>query len=176
MKITSSFALVVSAMVLVLGSLSLVTNSLEDYPAPALYILFLALTGLAVSIRLSRKGIKPAIIILAGLALVSAIILKLLPVYIQGFNINGLIHRSMISALLLIGIGVPSACCALYYFLGATPRASDISRYPLLAFPVVLILAAFAIIVFKIIIAGAPQLNWSLLITAYKNQSWYTEV
>jgi phosphate transport system permease protein len=176
MKITSSFALIISTMVLVLGSLSLVTNSLEAYPAPAFYMLFLALTGLAVSIRLSRKGIKPSIIILAGLALVSAIILKLLPVYIQGFNINGLIHRSIISALLLIGIGVPSACYALYYFLGATPRARDISRYPLLAFPVVLILAAFAIIVFKIIIAGAPQLNWSLLITAYKNQSWYTEV
>ena len=128
MKITSSFALLVSTIVLVLGSLSLATNSLEAYPAPAFYILFLALTGLAVSKRLSRKRIKPSIIILAGLALISAIVLKLLPVYIQGFSINGLIHRSIISALLLIGIGVPSACYALYYFLGATPRASDISR------------------------------------------------
>ena len=177
MKITSCFALVISSLVLVLGSLSLATNSLEAYPTPAFYMLFLALTGLAVSIYVCPENeIKPSIIILAGLALISAIILKLLPVYIQGFNINGLIHRSIISALLLIGIGVPSSCYALYYFLGATPRAGDISRYPLLAFPVVLILAAFAIVVFKIIIAGAPQLNWSLLVTAYKNQSWYVEV
>ena len=135
MKITSFLALVVSGLALILGCLSLALNSLEAYPVPVLGALFLTLTALFIAIRLSRKETKLSIIIFAILALASAIILRVLPVYLHGLNINGVIHRSIISALLLIGIGVPATCYSLFYLLGATPRAYDISRYPLLAIP-----------------------------------------
>ena len=176
MKITSFLALIVSVLALILGCLSLAVNSLEAYPVSILGVLFLTLTALFISIRLSRKETKPSIIIFAILALVSAIILRVLPEYLHGLNINGLVHRSIISALLLLGIGVPALCYSLFYLLGATPRAHDISRYPLLVFPVILVTSAYAMIVFKIIATGAPQLNWSLLSTPFKYQTWEMEV
>jgi ABC-type phosphate transport system permease subunit len=154
----------------------LATSSLEAYPVPVLGILFLTFAALFVYIRYSRKETKVAIVAIAMLALASAIILKVLPEYLHGFNINGLIHRSVISALLLIGLGIPATCYSLFYFLGATPRARDFSRYPLLVLPIILIAAAFIFIIYKIIAGGAPLLSWSLIITPFKDQSWYKEV
>src|SRR5208283_694351 len=176
MKRISIVALLVSGAALILGCLSLGTNSLEAYPTPVLGILFLTFAALFVYIRFSRKETKLAIIAIAMLALASAIILKVLPEYLHGFNINGLIHRSVISALLLIGLGIPAACYSLFYFLGATPRARDFSRYPLLLLPIILIAAAFILIIYKIVAGGAPLLNWSLITTPFKDQSWYKEV
>jgi len=43
-------------------------------------------------------------------------------------------------------------------------------------FPIILVIAAFVLIIFKIIVTGAPQLNWSLLSTPFKYQTWETEV
>jgi ABC-type phosphate transport system permease subunit len=176
MKITSFLALVISSLALILGGLSLAVNYLEAFPVPVLCALFLALTALFIAVQRSRKETKLSIIVFAILGLASAIILRELPVYLHGLNINGIIHRSVISALVLIGIGVPSTCYSLFYLLGATPRAKDISRYPLLAFPIVLVTLAYLMIMFKIIAAGAFQLNWSLLITPFKNETWPAEV
>lgn len=176
MKKIAIVALLVSGAALILGCLSLGTNSLEAYPVPVLGILFLTFAALFVYIRYSRKETKVAIVAIAMLALASAIILKVLPEYLHGFNINGLIHRSVISALLLIGLGIPATCYSLFYFLGATPRARDFSRYPLLVLPIILIAAAFIFIIYKIIAGGAPLLSWSLIITPFKDQSWYKEV
>jgi len=176
MKKIAIVALLVSGAALILGCLSLGTNSLEAYPVPVLGILFLTFAALFVYIRYSRKETKVAIVAIAMLALASAIILKVLPEYLHGFNINGLIYRSVISALLLIGLGIPATCYSLFYFLGATPRARDFSRYPLLVLPIILIAAAFIFIIYKIIAGGAPLLSWSLIITPFKDQSWYKEV
>lgn len=176
MKITSFLALVVSSLALILGGLSLALNYLEAYPVPVLCALFLALAALFIAVQRSRKETKLSIIVFAILGLASAIILRALPVYLHGLNINGVVHRSVISALLLIGIGVPSTCYSLFYLLGATPQAKDVSRYALLAFPIVLVTLAYLMIIFKIIAAGAFQLNWSLLITPFKNETWPAEV
>ena len=159
MKKIAIVALLVSGAALILGCLSLGTNSLEAYPVPVLGILFLTFAALFVYIRYSRKETKVAIVAIAMLALASAIILKVLPEYLHGFNINGLIYRSVISALLLIGLGIPATCYSLFYFLGATPRARDFSRYPLLVLPIILIAAAFIFIIYKIIAGGAPLLS-----------------
>jgi ABC-type phosphate transport system permease subunit len=176
MKITAILALIVSVLALILGWLSLAVTSLEAYPVPLLGALFLTLVVLFISICISHKETKPSIIIFAILALVSAIILRALPEYLHGLNINGVIHRSIISALLLIGIGVPATCYSLFYLLGATPRAYEISRYPLLVFPIILVASAYTIIIFKIIATGAPQVSWSLIITPFKSESWPVEV
>jgi phosphate transport system permease protein len=176
MKTAAVVALIVSVLAIILGSLSLAANSLEAYPAPILLALFLTLSALFISARLSHKEAKRSIIILAMLALASAIILKILPEYLYGLNINGVIHRSIISALVLMALGVPGFCYALFYLLGATPRAHDISRYPLLAFPIILIITAYGLIIFRIIADGAPQLSWSLISTPFKYQIWTREV
>lgn len=176
MKIISFLALVVSGLAVILGYLSLVTNSLGAYPVPILGALFLVFMALAISLRHSHKKIRLAIIAVAILALASAIIARVLPEYLYGLNINGLIHRSVILALLLIGLGIPATGYSLFYFLGATPHAHDISRYPLLAIPIILIATAYIAIIFKIVAAGAPPLSWSLLTTPFKDQSWYKEV
>ena len=176
MKVTSFLGLVISGLAMIFGCLSLATNSLEAYPVPILCALFLALTALFIDIKLSRKETKLSIIFVAALTLISAVILRILPLYLHGFNFNGVIHRSIISAILLIGLGVPAMCFSLLYLLGATPKAYDISRYPLLVLPICIVLAVYAMIIFKIIAAGVPRLNWALLVTPFKYQIWDVEV
>jgi ABC-type phosphate transport system permease subunit len=119
---------------------------------------------------------KRSIIVFVILSLISAVILKLSPEYIHGLSINGLIHRSFFSAIFLLVISVPAICYSLFYFLGATPRSYDISRYPLFVVPVVIVLAAYGFILFRLTADGAPLLNWSLITHSFQDQSWQVEV
>ena len=105
---------------------------------------------------------------LFGFSVISAILLWALPEYLYGFEINGIIHRSLISALLLLAIALPSTCCSLYYLLGATPRAHDLSRYPLIILPVFLTMAAYSFLIYYLIKEGAPNLNWEIISTPYQ--------
>jgi phosphate transport system permease protein len=170
--IAAVFTLLISSSALVLGFLSLAMNSWEKYPVPLLLVLAFALFILYFSSRFSHTDSKWGIAGLAAIAFISAIILRILPEYLQGLNLNAIIHRSLISALLLLSIGLPGMCYALYYLLGAKPRAFDISRYPLFLFPILLILSAYILIIFHIIADGWSGLNWSLLTTPFKYQSW----
>ena len=176
MKLIAFFCLIISSLALILGCLSLAMTSLDSYPVPLLFLLAIVLFSLFFATRLFHKESKGAIIIFAVLALVSAIIINSLPEYLQGLNINGIVHRSIISAILLLITSVPAICFSLYYILGATPRAYDLSRYPIILFPIILILSAYLLIIIRVIANGAPQLSWSILITPFKNQSWSSEV
>ena len=176
MKIAAIPVLIIAIAVLILGCLSLAMNSLEAYPALILLALFLALTFLYVVARLQHKEPKKAIIVVAVISLASAIILRVLPEYLHGLNFYGVIHRSIISAILLIALGVPATCYSLFYLLGATPRAYDLSRYPLLIFPILLVLSAYVLIIVHVVTNGAPQLSWSMLVTPFKYQIFDKEV
>ena len=176
MKIAAIVTLIVSFFALGLGCLSLAKNTFEAYPVPVLLTLSVVLLMLYFSARVFHLEAKRSIIIFAILALASAIILRVLPEYLHGFSINGLIHRSVISALFLLTLSVPAVCYSLFYLLGATPGAYDISRYPLFLVPIGLVLTAYGLILFRIIANGAPLLNWSLIVHPFQDQSWQSEI
>jgi ABC-type phosphate transport system permease subunit len=107
---------------------------------------------------------------LAVIALASAVIISALPGYWQGFNINGIINRSLVSGLLLLAVAVPGTCYALFYLVGVSPKSFDISRYPVLIFFAILGIIAYVLIIGYIVKNGTADLHWSLFTRPFQSQ------
>ncbi|MGP8079384.1 MAG: ABC transporter permease subunit [Dehalococcoidales bacterium] len=176
MKTISIVTLVISALAFILGCFSLASNSLGNYPVFFLAILGIMLGVLYFRARFSNNVSKWGIVVFAILGIVSAVILKSLPEYIQTLNIHGVIQRSVFSAFFLLVVSIPGLSYSIFYLLGATPRANDLSRYPFILFPIILIFTAYLVIIIRIVSGGVPLLNWSILSLPFKSESWYSEV
>jgi phosphate transport system permease protein len=175
-KLIWTFGLVVSGLGILLGIFSLSLNSLEAFPVPLLGFLAFYLLLLFFYCRYTKKLWERKFIILFGISAILALGLHFIPLYWYGLQISGIIHRSFFSAIFLLAVATPSFCYILYYFLGATPKANDISHYPILVLPILIILAAYLIILGRLLILGIPNLNWHIIMTPYLWQSWTTEV
>jgi phosphate transport system permease protein len=176
MQIIAGFIAVISAITMITGCLTLAVNSIEVYAIPLLFTLFLLLTILFFVIRYWHQKTSFAVLFFAFISLASVITIMFLPQYLQWSNINGIIHRSLISGVLELVVAVPAACYSTYYFFGATPRADDISKYPIIVFCTVFALSAYAFIICQIIFNAIPYLNWSLFTTPFSSQYRIIEV
>jgi phosphate transport system permease protein len=172
MKILSSIICGISFVSLVLGCLSLSLNSLEAYPTILLFVLSLSFFSLFIMVRQKTKKNKWIILAFCIAAAVFAIVHMILPEYLWGFELNAIVHRSFISALMLISLALPAMIYSLFYFLGATPKAQDISRYPLIVFPVLLILFVYGLLIFQVFMNGSQHFNWTILTNAFKGHNW----
>jgi len=105
------------------------------------------------------RRLDPLLIGLLGLCLVGSAVLGGVPSYFAAFGLKAIIHHSAVSPPILLALGVPSVCVAIYHFLGRTPRAEDASRYPLVVVPVMLALAAYAVVGLNLIGTGVQQLS-----------------
>ncbi|MCL0061035.1 ABC transporter permease subunit [Dehalococcoidia bacterium] len=173
-RIVPALTLALAAPGLLLGCLSLSLNCLEAYPVPLLGLLSCSLLGLLLYARRLDGRWDPKLIILFAFAVISTVLLASLPEHLYGFQINAIVHRSLVSAILLLAIALPATCFSLYYLLGATPRAHDLSRYPLIVLPVLLILIAYALLIFHLIKEGAPNLNWEIISVPWIGSDWTT--
>jgi ABC-type phosphate transport system permease subunit len=176
LKIGSLFTLVASALALALGVTSLSLNSLDNFPVPVLAGVSILLLVLFYLARQGHKQIKRSMILFVILGLIVSVVIYFLPVYIQGLQINGIIHRSFFSALGLLVISIPACSYSLYYYLGATPRADDVSKYPFIIFPAALILAGFVWMIYLISSDGFTHINWKIIATPYAWQVWTEQV
>jgi phosphate transport system permease protein len=165
-----------SGIGIILGVFSLSLNSLDSFPVPLLGFLSFYLLVLFFYCRYSKKIWEWKFIILFVLSAILSFLLSIIPEYSYGFQISGIIHRSIFAATFLLAIATPSFCYILYHFLGATPKADDISRYPIIILPIILVLTAYLIIVGRLLFLGIPNLNWHIITTPYLWQSWTTEV
>ncbi len=165
--------LTISIAAILVGGLSLALNSLEPYTPPLLLVLAVSQLLLALYIhRLTgRWDWRPVLLALVAVA-GAAVLDFLLPYYFYGLELDAMFHRSFVSAILLICVGLPSTCSSLYYALGATPSAQDWSRYPLVGLPVLMALAVFGILVVRMVAEGAPGLGWDMLSTPYQHIVW----
>ena len=168
--------MVISAFALVMGCLSLSLNSLEAYPTVLLFLLSLSFFSLFILVRQTTKNNNWVMLFFCILAAIFAVLHMALPEYLYGFNLNAIIHRSFISALLLIAIATPAICYSLFYFFGATPKALDISRYPLLILPALLILIVYTLLLAQVVTKGVSSFSWKILITAFKSHNWVETV
>ena len=166
-----------TSLVLAFACLSFSLNSIDGYRLAAAAVLAASLLAVIAHARYEdHVWDRGAIVLLAGTAL-AAIILMRLPEYAYGHSVNGVVHRSLLTAIILLAVSLPSTCVALYYVLGATPTARDRSLYPLLALPVAAALGAYALILVRLVQKGAPaslggstDLSWHVLTTAYSSR------
>ena len=163
-------ALVGSAVGLVVAWLSLSLNSLDAYRLLVVGLLALSLALLAAHARYEDGSWdREALVLFAAAVLVGAILARI-PEYTYGHSINGVIHRSLFTAILILAVSLPSVCAAIYYVLGATPTARDVSRYPLIALPILLSLLVYGAILLELVQKGAPNLTWHAVSHAYSSQ------
>jgi phosphate transport system permease protein len=174
-RVAGGIATFNSAVSAIMGGAMLAVNSTEVYAVQLLTLVALSSAALAVVVRSRLKAIEFPLLALALAAVASAVIISFLPDYMRGLGFRGIMHRSLISGLLLLIIAVPSACYAMYYCLGATPRAFDKSRYPLLITIATATVAGFGLVAFYIVKNGAIQLDWSIISTQFVSQSRIVE-
>jgi phosphate transport system permease protein len=170
MRWAAVLALVVSALCLSAGTAALAFNSADALRLVMSGGTFLAFGAFVVTTRRETGAWHRDMLGIAAAALLVTLIFLVVPEYTYGHELNGIIHRSLLSSLLMIGLGLPATSTAAYYAMGGGPTAWDRSRYPLLLFPIALILAAYGAIIIRLIIEGAPDLSWDLLTTSYKQR------
>jgi phosphate transport system permease protein len=176
MKIINGFCLLLSIGMLLTGILSLSLNTLDAYATVFFFLLGLSLIVLFLAVRLNNRRNKWTILIFAVFSLVSGGIHLILPAYLFGFHINGIIHSSFISALLLLAVSIPTFYFCLMLFLNNAPRAQDLSYMVLIALPALLVLVVYGLIVFRICSDGVPALNWEIISRPFMDIQWKTMV
>jgi ABC-type phosphate transport system permease subunit len=172
-KICLLIAAAIAGLSVLLGFLTLFSNSFDRYSVPMLILMGISL--LAVFFYIRHMGIRNRqLAILSVLSLISAYIISILPQYVFGMELNGIIHRTFISAVILIALSIPSFGNLIFHLRGSTPKALELSKYPLILFPVVLILTAYALLIYNIFSLGIENLNWEMLKTPFIWQNWQT--
>jgi ABC-type phosphate transport system permease subunit len=150
-----------------MGVASLGLTSLEALSLPLFGLLGLSLAALVAHIRLDQeRWDRGAILLLSGV-IAGATVWSLTPEYIYGHEINGIVHRSLLTSIIMLALGLPALSQSLYLVLGATPTAQDRARYPYLLLPIAGALTLYAAILARLITDGAPGLGLDLITREY---------
>lgn len=168
-------ALLVFGLFTLAGCLSLSLNSLEKYSQLLFGLFSGVLLFLFVYLRIKQNTWDKKIAILFGISILYSVLLFFIPEYLWEAQMDGITHRSLLTGIVLVGIGVPAFCSALYYLLGATPSAKQASRYPIIILPVLMILLIYGIMVAYLFIKGIPHLDWGIL-TSFLRYEGVTKV
>jgi ABC-type phosphate transport system permease subunit len=163
-------ALLASASGVLAGAASLSLNSLDPYRLAILGSMAATLFLLAAHVRYEDGVWSGEIGVLIGCCAVGAALLAVIPEWTYGYYINGIVHRSIFTALLLLFVGSWSTSTALYYVLGGTPTARDRSRFLFVALPITFTFLAYGLVLFRVVEKGAPDLSWHILTHAYNAQ------
>lgn len=156
----------------VMGSLLLVNNGLDKLAIPLLACVCVSLQLLFMDIYRQKKIWDLKVGLLSLLALIFLLGFYFMPEYVTGWQINGVIHRSFFGVFFLIGTGIPTMMEAIFYAKGASPKAEDLSRYPLVLFPVMLAIAVYLALIFNLLANGLPNLKWDVISHSYYNYNY----
>ena len=174
-RLPAGLAFLASGLTLLLGCLSLSTNALERLPLPMIGCLVFWLTVLLLDRRWTTGAIEPSLLCLIGLCLIVATMIGGLPEYLGGGDLSGIVHRSIVSAIALTALGLVGGGTTLYFLLGATPRAEDLSRYPLIVLPSAAALAVYGFLLFRLVGQGLPQVDLEMIARPYLNIAYPTQ-
>jgi ABC-type phosphate transport system permease subunit len=168
-RIISILLLITSVVIVVVGFLSISLLTLEDYPVPLLAIFSFLM--LVCFIDIYRQNGKWDFRLLAlGVSSFAALMaLRSLPILWTGWQINAFIDHSVFSAIFLLLLGTFGMMVSLYYALGATPAAEDISYYPLILLPVFFILFVYVFLLGKMWEKGIANFDLKWILAPYLN-------
>jgi phosphate transport system permease protein len=160
-----------STLTMILGGVSLSTNSLDGLPLPVLGLLALSLILFLLRWYRQEREVNLAILAMLGASVVAASVLGGLPEYFSIPGLHAIFHRSIAATLVLIPLGLASTSTCLYFLLGATPRAEDVARYPLVGVPAALALGMYIWLMYGLAVKSIPQFELDLIIQPFLNQT-----
>jgi len=163
----------VSLWMVGLGMASFASNNLEPYVLPSLAGFLLATAILIVYVRRVYRTLDPTIVVLLGLGLLGVTVCGGLPLYFSVFPPSSIVHRSIVSAVVLLVLAVPAGCSAVFYLRGASAQAEDAARYPLLITLVGLPLAVYTVLAYTLATGAIQQFQapnspgWALFVQPF---------
>lgn len=163
-------ALAVSCAGLIVGGLSLSLNSLDQYRLEVLGALAVALVLLALYGHAEIEEWSRELGLMLAATCVAAAVLAYLPEYMYGYYVNGVIHRSIFTAVILLCLCSWTTSASLYYVLGATPTARDWGRVAVILLPIALVLFLYAAILARVANDGFSELTIRVLTHAYHGE------
>lgn len=164
----AAVAFVIGTGSVLLSALCLASNDYDVYAVGTALALCIGLQILLVDVYRRQGRWDWRIGLLAVAALLGMMVLRRMPEYVSGWQLNGVFHRSLFSATVLFAVGLPAMSMALYHMLGATPHAEDLSRYPFILAPVFLAVATYLLLIGRLVDLGHHGLQWDLLRTPYQ--------
>lgn len=167
---------ILSLFSIIFGCLMLLDNSKGQFATPILLASTLGSIILLIYARMTMHSWHRSLLIITTVGILSAILINLIPTLFFGFNILAVFHRSTISAIILLLISIPTLSFTIFYIFGATPKAQDLSRYPVILFPIIVALAAFALIIYQLISRSASFLDWHVITSPFIWHGWATQV
>jgi ABC-type phosphate transport system permease subunit len=161
-RLVPSLAFGICAAVVAAGTLSLSVNSLDFLRLPLMMLLTAAQVAISLHARRRTGVVERGYVVLTILSLLATLLLVVWPTFIYGHEINGVIHRSLFTSLIMLALGLPALCNTLFWVLGGTPTAWDTSRYPMLLFPILLALFIYAALIAKLVSEGVSGPGWNI--------------
>lgn len=150
------------------GAGVLFDNRVDAASATILAALGLSLAVAIVYARLRTGGTDRGALRLLGLCAVASVVLFILPEWIYGWQLNGIIHHSVFAAPLVLLLSTAVGAHGIRALLGASPSGQDLALYPWLGLPVFLSVAVYFVLLAYIVASGIGGLTWDMLTTAYK--------
>jgi len=159
--------LAAGVLALVVALVTVVVNGTDIVISP-LTLLLAATLGITVVVRRARTGVldRPAIV-LAALALVAGLVVLPLPTWLYGMDVNGIVHRTVVSGPILLLLGTATAILAVRRLFVASPSGQDLALAPLFVVPITLGVIGFVVILGKIAVDGASTFRLDMLTTAW---------
>jgi ABC-type phosphate transport system permease subunit len=176
LSVAPGIAMFASACGVLIGGASLSLNTLDPYRLIVLAAVAATLLLLASHVRYEDGVWSREIGVLIGCCAIGAALLAAIPEWMYGYYINGIIHRSLFTAIVLLFVCSWSGSTALYYVLGGTPTARDRSRFVFVLLPIAFAFLAYGVVLFRVVEKGAPDLSWHVLTHAYNSQLTRTAV
>lgn len=152
---------------LLLGWVLLGSNELEAWIIPVLGAECLLAQVLIFDVYRQKRTWDLKLALLAGLLYAAILAMYFLPSHWTGLELNAIIHRTIFGMIFLFVSGVWLMAAGVFYMLGGSLQAGDISRYPLLITPVGLALGVYAVLILQIVVNGLPGLQWEALSQPY---------
>lgn len=162
--------LAASVFGLVAGAAALLANEHAVYAPAAAGLVAISLAATAGVRYLDDRRLDRGDLVLAGASLAVVVVLLLLPEFVFGWEINGVIHRSAFAAPLLLTVSVLTLSHSIRRFLGDTPTAQDVALYPILVVPIVIVLGAYAMLFVELLVRGASALSLDLILTPFNRE------
>src|SRR5262249_54365301 len=107
-------------------------------------------------------------LVLAVLAVGGAVIVGLLPVWTYGGNVNGVVHRTVVSGPLLLALATAMTVSAIRRLFRGSPSGQDLALAPMFLVPLLAGVIGFVLLLGRIVVSGLGSFSGSLLTTPWR--------
>jgi phosphate transport system permease protein len=166
-RLVYSVPLATALVGLVISVLSWSTNDLDGAIGPVLALLAVAL-GLAVAVQRAISGtVDRSSAVVAVLALGAAALAVALPHWLFGFQLNGVIHRTVVSGLLLVVLSMAATVLSTRRLFATSPSGQDLALVPVFVVPIAIGIVGFLLVLGGIVVSGIGTFRFEMLTTAW---------